>query len=182
MKRLFLFGALALVAVTCTQAQTSGPCSDGALPEGVRATLGSQFAEWQIQTTADLDEDYRKDWTTKHPNDCPGIAIGKFDGRSEPSYAFLLIPREKGKQAFRFAVLSKAGKAGAYSVTVLEQEDKYDPGEIGIYRVDPGLQFDDEKFSSYKLKIDGIYVEYFGKGGVIYHWKHGRYMHTAESD
>jgi hypothetical protein len=182
MKRLLLFGAFALVAVTCAHAQASGPCSDSALPEGVRATLGSQFAEWRIQTTADLEEDYRAAWTSKKASDCPGIAIGKFDGRSEPSYALLLVPREKGKQAFRFTVLSKSGKAGVYSATLLEQDDTYGPGEMGIYRVEPGLQFNEERFATFKLKTDGIYVETFEKAGWIYFWKHGHYEHVVESD
>jgi hypothetical protein len=185
MKRLLLFGAFALITVTCTQAQTSGPCSDSALPEGVRASLGSQFEEWRIQTTADLDEDYRAAWTSKKASDCPGIVIGKFDGKSEPSYAFLLVPREKGKQAFRFVVLAstgKSGKQGAYSATVLEQDDKYGPGEIGIFRVEPGLQFNEEKFATFKLKTEAIYFETFEKTSWIYFWKHGHYEHIVESD
>ena len=57
-----------------------------------------------------------------------------------------------------------------------------DPGEIGIFRVEPGLQFDEEKFSTFKLKTDGIYFETFEKAGWIYYWKHGKYVHRVESD
>lgn len=185
MKRLLLACGVALIAVTCARAQKSGPCSESALPEGVRASMDSQFAEWRIETIEDLEEGYRAAWVSKRANDCPGIAVGRFDGRPEVSYAMILVPREKGKQAFRFVLLAntgKSGKQGAYSVTVLEQDDKYGPGEIGIFRVEPGLQFDEEKFSTFKLKTDGIYFETFEKAGWIYYWKHGKYVHRVESD
>lgn len=175
-----------LAAAPAVRAQEPGQgsgqaCRDSALPDGVRAALASQFAEWHVQTTADLQADYLKQWMAKRPSACPGIASGQFAGKSAVSYAVLLIPREKGKQGYRLVMFDPAAK-GAFSQALLEQSDAYIPTGSGIYKIDPGLQFNEEKFSTFKLKTDGLYLETLDQGGFIYYWKHGRYQRVLESD
>jgi hypothetical protein len=185
MRRLMLasvFAFLVLPGVFVLRAQeTAQACSDSTLPEGVRAALASQYGDWRIQATRDLEAQYQKAWVKKRPAACPGIASGQFEGRAALSYAVLLIPREKGKQGYRLVVFDPSGK-DSFSSAVLEQSDNYIPSDSGIFRVDPGLQFDEEKFSTFKLKSDGIYLETLDKGGFIYYWKHGRYQRVLESD
>jgi hypothetical protein len=168
--------------LTKPQITESAPaCADSALPEGVRAALANDFAAWRVQTVTDLDADYQKEWTAKRAGGCPGIAAGHFESKSADSFAVLLIPREKGKPGYRLAVFSPAGKDGFRSV-VLEQSDEYIPSDSGIFRVEPGLQFNEEKFAAFKLKSDGIYLETYEKGGYIYYWKRGKYERVLESD
>lgn len=175
-------GALALGAAPFATAQEAAQvCQDSALPEGVRALLASQYAEWRVQTGADLQEAYQKEWTAKRPTECPGIASGQFAGKAALSYALLLIPRAKGRQGYRLVVFDPSSKDG-YSSVVLEQSDAYIPIGTGIYRVDPGLQFNEEKFTTFKLKNDGIYIETQDQPGFIYYWRHGRYRRVLESD
>jgi hypothetical protein len=165
----------------CAQATTQ-VCADSALPEGVRATLASGFTDWRIETAGDLNADYQKAWTAKRANECPGIAAGHFDGKGELSYGLLLIPRAKGKSGYRLVVFSKASGKSGYSSSVLDQSETYSINDLAVYRAEPGLQFNEEKFSAFKLKSDGIYFETFEKGGSIYYWKRGRYQHVTESD
>jgi len=183
MQRFLLCAALVLIAISCPSAQTAqNVCADSALPEGVRAVLASQYADWRVETFADLDADYQKAWMAKRPNECPGIVAGHFEGKSDLSYALLLIPRAKGKPGYRLAALSKASSKGNYFAIILDQSDTYSMSDSAVFRADPGLQFDEEKFATFKLKSEAIYFETFEKGGSIYYWKHGRYEHVVESD
>jgi hypothetical protein len=156
-------------------------CQDSVLPGGVRALLASQFADWRVQTAADLQQDYRKEWMAKRPAACPGIAAGEFEGKASLSYALLLIPRQKGLQGYRLVVVSP-GSHDSFSVVMLEQSDAYIPTGTGIYRIDPGLQFNEEKFSTFKLRSEGIYLETKDQPGFIYYWKRGHYQRVLESD
>jgi hypothetical protein len=183
MSRIAFFVTVVFLATICARAQTASQvCSDSALPDGVRAVLASEYGSWRIETLADLDKDYRSAWIAKRPSECPGIAAGHFEGNNELSYALLLIPREKGQQAFRLIALSKSSGKSFYSAHMLEQSDTYLTSDAAIFRAEPGLQFNEEKFSTFKLKTDGIYFETFEKAGWIYYWKHGHYVHTVESD
>jgi hypothetical protein len=174
--------ALALIAAPFAAAQEAGrACEDSTLPEGVRALLTSQYAEWRVQTAADLQQAYQKEWNARRPAACPGIASGQFAGKSGLSYALLLIPRAKGRQGYRLVVFDPSSKEG-FSSVVLEQSDAYIPIGTGIYRIDPGLQFNEEKFTTFKLKNDGIYIETQDQPGFIYYWKHGKYQRVLESD
>jgi hypothetical protein len=177
-----LLAAMAFIAAAGTGAQQlAQSCQDSALPEGVRGALASQFADWRVQTPADLEPDYQKEWMAKHSAACPGIAAGQFDGKSSLSYALLLIPRQKGRQGYRLVVFAPANR-DSFSPIVLEQSDAYIPTGTGVYRIDPGLQFNEEKFSTFKLKSDGIYLETKDQPGFIYYWKRGHYQRVLESD
>jgi hypothetical protein len=176
-----LCSAMLATAPSARAQEASQACRESALPEGVRAAIASQYSEWRVQTAADLQAEYQKQWMAKRPADCPGIATGEFAGKSAVSYAVLLIPREKGKRGYRLVVFDPVAK-GAFSAIVLEQSDAYIPTGSGIYRIDPGLQFNEEKFSTFKLKADGLYLETLDQGGYIYYRKHGRYLRVLESD
>lgn len=156
-------------------------CQDSVLPDGVRAALGSQYSEWRVQTAGDLQPEYQKEWMAKRPTACPGITSGQFEGKSTVSYALLLIPRATGRKGYRLVVFGPARK-DSFSSVVLEQSDAYIPTGSGIYRIDPGLQFNEEKFTTFKLKTDGIYIETQDQPGFIYYWRHGRYQRVLESD
>jgi hypothetical protein len=174
--------AMFLVAA-CASAQSAGQaCQVSALPEGVQSILVSEYPTWRIETLADLDADYQKAWTAKRPTECPGIAAGHFESKDDLSYALLLIPREKGRSGYRFLVVSRKSGKGAFSSTVLDQNDKETSGNPAIFHVDPGMAFNEEKFAAFKLKSEGIYFEFFEASGFIYYWKHGRYQRIVESD
>jgi len=183
MLRFILFAVSIVAAASCSQAQTSSQtCGDSALPDGVRSILASEYGNWRVEALADLADDYRTAWTKKHAGACPGIAPGHFENKNELSYALLLIPREKGKAGYRFVVFSRKSDKDNFHPTMLESDDKYAAASCTIHHVDPGPKFDEEKFAAYKLKSEGIYLEFFEASGWIYFWKHGRYEHIVESD
>jgi len=183
MHRFILFAIGIFFAAVCAHAQTaSQACADSELPDGARTVLASDYGNWRVERLADLDADYQKAWTAKRPNNCPGIVAGHFETKDDLSYALLLIPRAKGKPGFRLVVLSRGSGKGVYSANVLEQSDAYLVSDMAIFRAEPGLQFNEEKFAAFKLKSDGIYFETFEKAGWIYYWKHGKYQRVVESD
>jgi hypothetical protein len=183
MHRFILFAVSIVVAASCSQAQAASQvCSDSALPGGVRSVLASEYGSWRVETLVDLDADYQKAWMAKRPNDCPGIVPGHFESKGELSYGLLLIPRAKAVPGFRLVVLSTVSGKGGYSATLLEQSDEYLVSDMAIFRAEPGLQFNEEKFAAFKLRSDGIYFETFEKAGWIYYWKHGKYQRVVESD
>lgn len=177
-----MFGALALIAVTCAHAQAAGPCDESVLPGGVRATLSSQYADWRVEKLSDLAADYQKAWTKKHSGACPGVVQGHFEDKNQLSYALFLIPREKGKPGYRFVVFSHKSEKDGFHATVLESDDEYAAASCAIQHVDPGPEFNEEKFAAYKLKSEGIFLEFFEASSFIYFWKRGRYEHIVESD
>ncbi len=175
--------AAALLAIPCAFAQApQSVCSVAVLPESVRVALASQYPDWRVETVGDLEGDYQKAWIAKRPSDCPGFASGHFESNADLSYALLLIPRDKGKVGYRFLVFSSKSGKETYSSSLLEQSDKDAIGSSAIFRVDPGLHFNEQKFAAFKLKSEGIYLEFFETSGFIYYWKHGRYEHVVESD
>jgi hypothetical protein len=180
----FIFSAIGIFfAVSCSCAQgTPLACQESALPEGVRAALSSQYAEWQIETLRDLNADYLKAWAAKRTNQCPGIAVGHFESKIDLSYALLLISRDKGRAGYKFLVFSRKSSKDAFTPNILEQDDKSASGNSAISRVDPGLEFDEEKFAAFKLKSEGIHLEFFEGSGFIYYWKNGHYERVVESD
>ena len=183
MHRFILFAiGIFFVSVSAHAQAVSQACAESTLPEGVRSVLAREYGNWRVETLADLDADYQKAWTAKRPNDCPGIVAGHFEGKSELSYALLLIPHAKGKLGFRLVVLSKGSGKSGYSANVLEQNDTDLMSDAAIFRAEPGLQFNEEKFAAFKLKSDGIYFETFEKAGWIYYWKRGKYQRVVESD
>jgi len=179
---LTIAAVIAMFAAPSLDAQEQAlACQDSVLPGGVRAALAGQFADWRVQTAADLQPDYQKEWVAKRPSACPGIAAGQFEGKASLSYALLLIPRQKGRQGYRLVVFGPASR-DSFSAVMLEQSDAYIPTGTGVYRIDPGLQFNEEKFSTFKLKSDGIYLETKDQPGFIYYWKRGHYQRVLESD
>jgi hypothetical protein len=183
MHRIFLCVAAMFVAASCASAQSaSQACQVSALPDGVRAALAAQYEDWRVETLADLADDYRTAWTKKDASACPGIVPGRFEDKNELSYALLLIPREKGKDGYRFVVFSRKSDKDSFRATVLESDDKYAAASCAIHHLDPGPEFNEEKFSAFKLKTEGIYLEFFEASSFIYFWKRGHYQHVTESD
>ena len=183
MHRFILFAiGIFFVSVSAHAQAVSQACAESTLPEGVRSVLAREYGNWRVETLADLDADYQKAWTAKRPNDCPGIVAGHFETKADLAYALLLIPRDETKSGYRFLVCSRRSNKEAFTSTVLEQDDKEISGNTAIFHVDPGPAFNEEKFAAFKLKSEGIYLEFFESSGLIYFWKHGHYEHVFEQD
>ena len=67
-----------------------------ALPQEIQTKLDKNYPDWQPEKLEDLYEDDRQFWIKAHPGNCPGIAIGHFELKTELSYALLLIPSPTG--------------------------------------------------------------------------------------
>lgn len=76
-------------------------CQSSALPPAVQDRLKAEYDSWKIQEPSNLSQRARERWESEKPLECPGIAIGQFQG-TENSHAFLLVARNRSSAAYRF--------------------------------------------------------------------------------
>src|ERR1700724_2470311 len=81
-------------------------CKLETIPSDIKNRLTKEFERWKIQEATDLGLLAHKRWASEKPLACPGIAIGKFDDASRPSYAVLLVPRTHSDSAYKLLVFS----------------------------------------------------------------------------
>src|SRR5712692_6588374 len=99
------FPILALLAAgTCPQAKAGDPCDLSGIPQEIQSKLEKDYPDWRPEKLDSLDDNDRGLWLKAHPHDCPGIAIGHFESKTELSYAFLLISKP-GRQRLGFRVV-----------------------------------------------------------------------------
>lgn len=64
------------------------------LPSAVSAFVRSEARHgWIVVTLNDLVADDQALWSRSHAGQCPGIAVGRFDGTAADSYAIALVRR-----------------------------------------------------------------------------------------
>ena len=112
--------------------------------------------------------------------DCPGIAMGHFERKSELSYAFSMKPRNPRQTGWRLVVISKT-RQGAYRGGVLGQTDERVPPYV-IYAVPPEEYTDAFETESVKLRLDGLQVEQMEAGAMLFYWKEGQYRSLILSE
>jgi hypothetical protein len=178
-----LFGTPGLVPTQISPAQNVTACDDSALPAPVRNLLSAKFSEWRPKQVSDMDPDDQQLWLTAvHGKKCPGIAVGHFETADEISYAILLVPKANPNGGHKVVVVSKAAPKRAYIWTLLDHGEGQTYSGLIISKVGPGKYSDLENDESIQLKLDGIQVEWLGKGAVIYFWSESRYRKVVVSD
>src|SRR5438445_12432863 len=92
----------------CAQSKAADPCDISSLPQEIQTKLEKNYPDWQPERLENLYEDDRRFWTNAHPNDCPGIAIGHFESKTELSYGLLLISKpDRKRPGLRIVVFSR---------------------------------------------------------------------------
>ena len=123
------------VSFPTTQAKTDGTsvnCRRETLPPMLLTRLRAGYGSWRIQDLPDLSTGARRTWEwdekkyRRSPLECPGIAVGRFDGRNQ-SYAVLLVPTDRPDRGYRFLLSNSAG----YPLTILEESD--DAGARNVF-------------------------------------------------
>src|SRR5271170_7445195 len=76
------------------------------LPSDIQRQLGEKFGSWKIQETKDLSTTARERWKSEKPQECPGIAVGRFADGATLSYAVLLVPNERSDAGYKFLVFN----------------------------------------------------------------------------
>jgi hypothetical protein len=178
---------LLLVAVgTCTRSKAADPCDLSVVPQEVRAKIAKDYADWQPERLEQLDEEDRAMWIKAHPDDCPGIAIGHFESKTEFSFAFLLVSKpDRKRPGLRILVFSRSDVSAPYVPRTISKWNVgpfYENSNQVIATVPPGHYEEAQGPHKVQTDLDGISYEVMEKGTILYYWKNGRYQGLATSD
>jgi hypothetical protein len=167
-----------LSTLSHSSAQTTEICSVTRLPTAASELLRTKFPLWRAKQISDLEAYDRQFWTEEHPKECPGIAIGHFEGSEHLAYAMLLVPKNESTGGYKIVVLSELGSA--FSAKLLEQGQSAQGLVISVAA--PGQYADFEDTKQAKLTVDAIYVQWIEKAALLYYSSGGRYHQLQTSD
>ncbi len=150
-------------------------CANPPLMEPVKKLLSLKYyQQWRPIAIHDLSPPHQRMWRRSlNRFDCPGIAMGHFEWKSELSYAFSMKPRDPRQTGWRLVVISKT-RQGTYRDRVLGQTDERVPPYV-IYAVPPEEYTDAFETESVTLRLDGLQVEQMESGAMLFYWKEGQY-------
>jgi len=150
-------------------------CANPPLVEPIKRLLSLKYyQQWRPIAIHDLPPPHQRMWRRSlNRFDCPGIAMGHFEWKSELSYAFSMKPRDPRQTGWRLVVISKT-RQGTYRDRVLGQTDERVPPYV-IYAVPPEEYTDAFETESVKLRLDGLQVEQMESGAMLFYWKEGQY-------
>jgi hypothetical protein len=166
----------------CSRARVTDPCDLSVLPPELQTELARDYSDSQPEKLENLSEHYRQLWLKDHPNDCPGIAIGHFESKSELSYGLFLVPRPDRKHPGASIVVFSRTRLTIPFVSHLVQRwdagNFQDHSDLVISKVVPG-KYGDPKVL---IDLDGVLYEALEKASSLYYWKNGRYQGLSISD
>lgn len=175
---LLLIAALTMSAAGSATAARRPPkdfCANPPLVEPIKKLLSLKYyQQWRPIASYDLPPPHQRMWRRSlNRFDCPGIAMGHFERKSELSYAFSMKPRDPRQTGWRLVVISQT-RQGTYHDRVLGQTDERVPPYV-IYAVPPEEYTDAFETESVKLRLDGLQVEQMESGAMLFYWKEGQY-------
>ena len=175
-----------LCLAVCTASKAADPCDPSVLPKEIQTKLEKDYPDWQPERLEHLDSDNRKLWASAHPNDCPGIAIGHFESKSELSYALLLVSKpDRRRQGFRVVAFTRGGPPTTYIPHLVTKWSiglyYYNSDEV-IATVPPGRYAEATGPKNLQTDLDSILCETLEKGAAVYYWKNGRYHELITSE
>lgn len=171
---------LAALAASKTPEKEILSCSVESFPDSVKSQLKEDLATWKIQQRDDLSYSARERWQAEKPLQCPGIAVGTFEGENSSAYAVLLVPRDRSSVGYKFFVFGPAGDAGSYGRRVVEQSK--DPGAENFFirKIPVGKFFNaTSKLKFHVRTLEGILMVDAGESEYeadVYFWADGRYQ------
>lgn len=150
-------------------------CANPPLMEPIKKLLSLKYyQQWRPIAIYDLPPPHQRMWRRSlNRFDCPGIAMGHFERKSELSYAFSMKPRDPRQTGWRLVVISQT-RQGTYHDRVLGQTDERVPPYV-IYVVPPEEYTDAFETESVKLRLDGLQVEQMESGAMLFYWREGQY-------
>jgi hypothetical protein len=146
-------------------------CAAGVLPKSVAERLKSQFPEWRIRTTGDLEPYDRQWWIENKPDTCPGIASGRFLRPDARAVAVLLVPKAPDAKGFMVLVFDPSDMQRGPAPIVVERVKDQSPAAVVIFRVPPGVYRDPDRTRRVRIVLDGIEVVRMEASGTLYFWR-----------
>jgi len=183
----FLVLALTLVLLgSGPQAKGADPCDVSVLPQEIQTKLEKNYPDWQPEKLENLDKEDRGLWVKAHPNDCPGIAIGHFESKTEFAYALLLVSKpDRKRPGLRILVFSRTGPSApfvSHLISKYDTGDFYEGSDQVIATVPAGHYEEAIGPRKVQIELEGIWYEVMEKGAILYYWKNSRYQRLVTSD
>lgn len=157
------------------------PCVSLLPKEGLKKITIS-FKDWRILEKNDIDSDDQILWDKAHGGECPGVAVGDYDGSKEKQYAILIIPKDSVKRQFKLLLL-KNNPSEKYTIRTIYEADNAGDAYPVIYTGDSGTYSDlyDEN-TKVEVNHDAIICEFIEKGAFAFYYKKGKYKKLLISD
>ena len=156
----------------------AGSCDQRDLPAEVQRFLIKFVPTWTILRVDQLRPDDQIIWKRMHRGECPGIAVGNFNGMGQ-SYALNLVETSQGKlfqqllvllpdarKSDRFVLLAPM-EVRAFSVATRMPPGRYENIEDGRYIV---------------AKYDSVAMSVLESGTIQYYWNGTSFRNITTSE
>jgi hypothetical protein len=184
-KRIGALGGLALavtlvlLVIPASQAFAGGEGDSCQLSPAVQRAIQKEFPTWNVVTIDNLNPDDRALWLQEHSNECPGFAVGNFDGRGSPSYAVTLL-RHQGEKLWQMLLVVRSENEG-YRLHVLSKAQETAHVSV-VEKLPPGNYSSIDQSARIRARFPVIQYEAIEAGAIIYYWRNGRYNSLATSE
>lgn len=160
------------------ESKVSDDCAK-AIPAELAMQLGKRYRNWKVADITDLTQEDRIVWQKTHPNVCPGVASGDFDGSKREQFMVLLNTRSKPASSQLIFVGAKSG--GGYAFERVSLWPLY--WSSAIHRLPPGQYSDSyEREKKFNLKTDVIALGVSGDKASGYFFYNGELRSIFLSD
>jgi hypothetical protein len=146
---------------TTAAAQSKSEC---ALPPGLSDEIANRYPGTHPASLADLGDYaqklYRKDFGTR----CPGLVRVNFYGDGKPTWALLLIAKERHEQKPELVVARQTGNA--WDIRSLDKAD----GAVAVWREKPGKYEEVYGEKTIRATRPVILISDYGSFTILYAW------------
>jgi len=159
-------------------------CKLESLPPALQNRLRREFGSWKVQEFADLSANARKRWQAEKPLECPGIVVGQFENMKGPTYAVLLVSRDRKVSGYKFLIFRPKEGQDAYEMLVIEQSSDNTVAVDLFLHTEELSRFFSEKWRK-KLRVQTKVGILFACAGAdeyqtdLYYWSNGTYQHEG---
>jgi hypothetical protein len=181
---IFLFPSV-LFSQTNTKVPSQASTLCKPLPSDIQRQINQAFDSWEIQKPwgiqepRDLSPTAHERWKSEKPEECPGIAEGRFTGGTALSYAVLLVPPDRTDTGFKLLVYSPKPGNSSYEITFVEQSSHAGAANFFIHRVRLSKFLDEPSRRKFGVEASaGILLADAGlkeHEADVYFWMNGTY-------
>ncbi len=153
------------------------------LPDAASLVLKQKYPGWRLLDIDDLESKDREIWHKTHADECPSIAIGRYESKSKVQYAVLLIPEKKLTTLKTKLVMLRLTTDGKFIPQVLFDDTALLINYPVIYKASPGQYVDfydpDKKI---EVSSDTVIYDRIGASAVAFYYANGKYDKVLISD
>lgn len=166
-----------MLLLLCSSVVTAKASS--CVPDDMKSTLSSSLPGWKLVELRDLREDDQRLLHERPSSDCPGVAVGDFQGLGRKSYAFTLFEVQGGLRQI-LVVFDPMVSDTKKRIIVLDG-----PREVAylsvIWRIEPG-ENSDVNGKKFTTRSDSIMYEAIESGALLFYFSNGGYRHVQMVD